>query len=104
ALLGPGGEHDVASVDRGRRDPDEPCRPQPPERDPLRHRLPVVPDDQLGRRQPRVLRWKPPEHPCTKPLTMFGENRSNKYPPAKPEVLRLLAPQRGLIAIAKSKP
>ena len=28
----------------------------------------------------------------------------NKYPPAKPEVLRLLAPQRGLIAIAKSKP
>src|SRR5213595_1201030 len=29
---------------------------------------------------------------------------SNKYPPAKPEVLRLLAPQRGLTAIAKSKP
>ena len=28
----------------------------------------------------------------------------NKYPPAKPEVLRLLAPQRGLTAIAKSKP
>ena len=28
----------------------------------------------------------------------------NKYPPAKPEVLRWLAPQRGLIAIAKSKP
>ena len=27
-----------------------------------------------------------------------------KYPPAKPEVLRLLAPQRGLTAIAKSKP
>jgi len=30
--------------------------------------------------------------------------RGNKYPPAKPEVLRLLAPQRGLTAIAKSKP
>src|SRR6266516_1177271 len=30
--------------------------------------------------------------------------RKNKYPPAKPEVLRWLAPQRGLIAIAKSKP
>ena len=28
----------------------------------------------------------------------------NKYPPAKPEVLRLLASQRGLTAIAKSKP
>src|SRR5262249_22742734 len=28
----------------------------------------------------------------------------SKYPPAKPEVLRLLAPQRGLTAIAKSKP
>ena len=28
----------------------------------------------------------------------------NKYPPAKPEVLRLLAPQRGLTAIATSKP
>src|SRR2546425_5475323 len=28
----------------------------------------------------------------------------DKYPPAKPEVLRLLAPQRGLTAIAKSKP
>jgi len=28
----------------------------------------------------------------------------NKYPPAKPEVLRLLAPQRGLTAIVKSKP
>src|SRR5262245_9081852 len=28
----------------------------------------------------------------------------NKYPPAKPEGLRLLAPQRGLTAIAKSKP
>src|SRR5262249_5926839 len=28
----------------------------------------------------------------------------NNYPPAKPEVLRLLAPQRGLTAIAKSKP
>ena len=27
----------------------------------------------------------------------------NKYPPAKPEVLRLLAPRRGLTAIAKSK-
>ena len=27
----------------------------------------------------------------------------NKYPPAKLEVLRLLAPQRGLTAIAKSK-
>jgi hypothetical protein len=32
------------------------------------------------------------------------EARQNKYPPAKPEVLRLLAPQRGLTAIAKSKP
>src|SRR2546428_824398 len=31
-------------------------------------------------------------------------SRDNKYPPAKPEVLRLLAPQRGLTAIAKSKP
>src|SRR5262249_20155838 len=30
--------------------------------------------------------------------------KGNKYPPAKPEVLRLLAPQRGLTAIAKSKP
>jgi hypothetical protein len=28
---------------------------------------------------------------------------ANKYPLAKPEVLRLLAPQRGLTAIAKSK-
>jgi hypothetical protein len=28
----------------------------------------------------------------------------NKYPPALPEVLRLLAPQRGLTAIAKSNP
>jgi hypothetical protein len=27
----------------------------------------------------------------------------NKYPPAEPEVLRLLAPQRGLTAIEKSK-
>ena len=33
-----------------------------------------------------------------------AENMPNKYPPAKPEVLRLLAPQRGLTAIAKSKP
>ena len=33
--------------------------------------------------------------------TFFAKN---KYPPAKPEVLRWLAPQRGLIAIAKSKP
>jgi len=28
---------------------------------------------------------------------------SNKYPPAEPEVLRLLAPRRGLTAIEKSK-
>jgi hypothetical protein len=28
---------------------------------------------------------------------------ANKYPPAEPEVLRLLAPQRGLTAIEKSK-
>src|SRR5215510_12577887 len=28
---------------------------------------------------------------------------THKYPPAEPEVLRLLAPQRGLAAIAKSK-
>ncbi len=28
---------------------------------------------------------------------------SSKYPPAKPEALRLLAPQRGLIAIVKSQ-
>ena len=28
----------------------------------------------------------------------------NKYPPAEPEVLRLLAPRRGLTAIEKSKP
>src|SRR5215467_13493450 len=28
---------------------------------------------------------------------------ANKYPPAEPEVLRLLAPRRGLTAIAKSK-
>ena len=27
----------------------------------------------------------------------------NKYPPAEPEVLRLLAPRRGLTAIEKSK-
>src|SRR6266566_2672500 len=33
-----------------------------------------------------------------------AHNIGNKYPPAKPEVLRLLAPQRGLTAIAKSKP
>src|SRR2546428_13991527 len=38
-------------------------------------------------------------------LPIFRLLRSiNKYPPAKPEVLRLLAPQRGLTAIAKSKP
>ena len=28
---------------------------------------------------------------------------SNKYPPAEPEVLRLLAPQRGLIATGQSQ-
>ena len=27
----------------------------------------------------------------------------NKYPPAEPEVLRLLAPQRGLIAIGQNQ-
>src|SRR5262245_32796851 len=32
------------------------------------------------------------------------EDRGNKYPPAKAEVLRLLVPQRGLTAIVKSKP
>jgi hypothetical protein len=37
-------------------------------------------------------------------VTHFRVRRKNKYPPAKPEVLRLLAPQRGLTAIAKSKP
>src|SRR5215475_10446337 len=36
-------------------------------------------------------------------FTGFSDG-GNKYPPAKPEVLRLLAPQRGLTAIAKSKP
>jgi len=34
----------------------------------------------------------------------YLDESKNKYPPAKPEVLRLLAPQRGLTAIAKSKP
>jgi len=29
----------------------------------------------------------------------FGMIVENKYPPAEPEVLRLLAPQRGLTAI-----
>ena len=37
-------------------------------------------------------------------LRTKGIIQQNKYPPAKPEVLRWLAPQRGLIAIAKSKP
>jgi hypothetical protein len=40
--------------------------------------------------------------PCI--LTEITIRKSQKYPPAKPEVLRLLAPQRGLTAIAKSKP
>src|SRR5712691_10583078 len=31
------------------------------------------------------------------------EHFFNKYPPAEPEVLRLLAPRRGLTAIEKSK-
>jgi hypothetical protein len=31
-------------------------------------------------------------------------SKQNKYPLAEPEVLRLLAPQRGLTAIAKAKP
>jgi class 3 adenylate cyclase len=35
---------------------------------------------------------------------VYADMSINKYPPAKPEVLRLLAPQRGLTAIAKSKP
>jgi len=30
-----------------------------------------------------------------------GGKKSSKYPPAKPGALRLLAPQRGLIAIGK---
>ena len=38
------------------------------------------------------------------PLHAEHQLDQNKYPPAKPEVLRLLAPQRGLTAIAKSKP
>src|SRR5437867_2962632 len=37
-------------------------------------------------------------------MVILGERALYKYPPAKPEVLRLLAPQRGLTAIAKSKP
>src|SRR5438093_6079078 len=42
---------------------------------------------------------------CELPVIMKSRRLSeNKYPPAKPEVLRLLAPQRGLTAIAKSKP
>jgi len=31
------------------------------------------------------------------------DGHGNKYPPAQPEVLRLLAPQRGLTAIEKTK-
>jgi hypothetical protein len=34
-------------------------------------------------------------------MIMLGSN--SKYPPAEPGALRLLAPQRGLIAIGKSK-
>ena len=41
------------------------------------------------------------EHLC---VVLLNQKNENKYPPAKPEVLRLLAPQRGLTAIAKSKP
>ena len=37
---------------------------------------------------------------CNEPYHELG---GNKYPPAEPEVLRLLAPRRGLIAIEKSK-
>ena len=33
----------------------------------------------------------------------YAHLNGNKYPPAEPEVLRLLAPRRGLTAIAKSK-
>src|SRR3989442_8019125 len=44
-----------------------------------------------------------PRAPCRWLLARWPLER-NKYPPAKPEVLRWLAPQRGLIAIAKSKP
>ena len=40
----------------------------------------------------------------TKRLMAHLRPPANKYPPAKPEVLRLLAPQRCLTAIAKSKP
>ena len=42
-------------------------------------------------------------------LKEFGEGAfqttfaTNKYPPAEPEVLRLLAPQRGLIATGQSQ-
>jgi hypothetical protein len=46
---------------------------------------------------------------ATRPGTLLGkllfvrDITINKYPPAEPEVLRLLAPQRGLTAIEKSK-
>src|ERR1035437_1805677 len=36
-------------------------------------------------------------------LTPLQGERLCKYPPAKPEALRLLAPQRGLIATGESK-
>jgi hypothetical protein len=35
-------------------------------------------------------------------MSWFGRS-SSKYPPAKPGALRLLAPQRGLIAIGKNQ-
>src|SRR3984893_10809098 len=36
-------------------------------------------------------------------LCQCREGHRSEYPPAKPEALRLLAPQRGLIAIVKSQ-
>src|SRR5215813_13540236 len=52
-------------------------------------------------------RWaKPLQRLLARTWSIIGESCMpwNNYPPAKPEVLRLLAPQRGLTAIAKSKP
>jgi hypothetical protein len=40
-------------------------------------------------------------HRVTSRLYPFSDATPSKYPPAEPEALRLLAPQRGLIAIVE---
>jgi hypothetical protein len=56
-----------------------------------------------GTRMPQVVKPEIGNFVLPQRLVAYQRAADNKYPPAEPEVLRLLAPQRGLTAIEKSK-